>query len=112
MAVAIEDHAQATTEIDLWGSLFTVVKVTKDTEPPMDKEIAAINKRAENLELGKHGNQVKVFAQKMDVLLTPAAGGKKKASTLIMAKWNANDLTIPQVDSFWESVQEEIGRPT
>ena len=112
MAVAIADYSQESTEVDLWGNLFTVIRITKANEDEVDDQLEAIDKAAEKLDLNKHATQIKVFGERMDAQLTPAAGGKKKASTILKEKWSAGDLTLVQLNRFWSNVLEEINRPT
>jgi hypothetical protein len=108
MGVAIADYEKAAVEVDLWGSLFVVKPVTKDNEDEIDDAIAGINRKAKKRDLTKHRELVEVFAEKMDVLLKPLAGGKKKPSTVIREAWDTGKLTVPQMDTFWEGVQEEL----
>lgn len=113
MKVSIEEHFPDGVEVDLWGALFKVRPVTKDVEEEIDESLAAINKRAEKRDdLDKDSVQVEIFGERMDVWLRPAAGGKKKASTVIKEGWDAGKLTMTQVNSFWASVQEAANRPT
>jgi hypothetical protein len=112
-AIAIADHVGDGVEVDLWGQLYTVKRRTKNTEEAIDEALNEINERAQKRDdLDKDATQVEIFGERMDVWLVPAAGGKKKPSSVIKEKWDAGDLDLLQVNSFWASVQEAAARPT
>ena len=110
MPVAIADYELERTEVDLWGSIFVVAKVTKDSEPEIDEQLEAVKKRADKRD-DSHASQIESFGERMDVWLSPIEG-RKKASTLIKEKWDAGDLTLLQTEKFWEGVKEAVNRPT
>lgn len=109
---AITDFA-VSAEIDLWSSLFSVVEITKDNEDEVDRLLREANSKLR--EAKSHGDLIKILGAKLDVLLEPAAGGKKKASTLVNEKWNAkpkSEVTVAQVLRLFEAIEEQISRPT
>lgn len=110
MTIAIADCAKGV-EVDLWGYLFNLTAVTKLTEEKIDAKLDEVDKRCKSLDFTKAENQIKRFGWRMDVWLEPAPGTKKKPSTILQEKWDAGELTVPQVNSFWESVLEENNRP-
>lgn len=108
-AIAINNYEQKRpTEIDLWGQIFHYIAITKKTEPKINDAASAIAKSFIGEDLTLHSVQVEMFAKKMDVRLRPIPGSKKRASTLLKAKWAEDQLTVPQIDQFWEAVEEAV----
>lgn len=109
MTISITDYQRKRpVEVDLWGHLFELVAITKRTDSKINDDLAAINKHYADEDLTKHAVQTMAFAARMDVRLKKSPGGKKSASTLIKAKWASDDLTVPQLDQFWEAVDEAV----
>ena len=109
-AISIATFAKDAVEIDLWGSDFEVVAITGPTEPELDAKLEQALKPFEGKPISD-GVQVELFAARMDVWLKPIGTNRKKASTVILDKWQAGELTLATIDSFWEGVQEEVNRP-
>jgi len=103
MTVAIA-RAFKPVEADLWGSKFETVDHTRGTL----KKATKINAEVERLKVllgedeeGDIGDQlVEKVGEGLDLRLQAIAGGKKKPSTILKAKWKAEDLSLRQLFGF------------
>lgn len=96
-------------EVDLWaddgGALFTVKPATRSVLKKADEVM-------EKLDAIKDDEQaVGMLAEMLDLRLVPANGKRTKASTIVTRKWEADELTLPQLIRFGERLSE-AERPT
>lgn len=87
-------------EVDLWGSIFETMDQTKATQ----KKIAECQARIAALDDTDDKGAIKLFGEQFDYTFRPIGGGKKKASTLLKEKWEANDLGLSQIANFLSEV--------
>jgi hypothetical protein len=93
-------------EVDLWGSEFHTKPATRSSAK-LGQEIQARIDAAPN----DSDEAVKALAELVDLRLQPANGKRTKASTLIVRKWEADELSMPQLFAFLEDLGE-ADRPT
>lgn len=108
MSVSIA-RAYRPVEVDLWGAAYETVDVTRSGA----RKVAEIEKQMGELEEGQSDEMIGLMAEMLDVKLANANGSKKKASTHIKAKWQADELSLDQLFSFLGQIAEaEQDRPT
>jgi hypothetical protein len=97
----------ASVDIDLWGKAFESV-------PP----VRSVYKRIQELEQqllaisdDDPDAQVRLTAEIIDLRLKPAGQGRKKASELIVEKWQADEITLGQLLDFVSAIGD-ADRPT
>src|SRR5438132_8106 len=83
-------------EVDLWGSTFTTVDATRSVA----KKAGALQDKLAAAE--DDDVAVKLLSQLLDLKLA----GEEKPSTLIDAKWKADELSVRQLLVFLESLGE------
>ncbi len=91
-------RAYSPVEVDLWGAKFETVDLSRSAEIKAEEIRSALA-----LSSGIQA-EIDKLAELMDVRLRPLGGVKKKPSTLIKAKWKANELTRRQLYSFLDEV--------
>ncbi len=105
MAVSIT-RTYSPVEIDLWGTQFETIDVPRSGA----KKATALEETIDSIQASGEGldELVGCMAELMDIKLT-AVEGKAKPGALIKKKWNADELTIPQLMSFMSAVQDAEG---
>jgi hypothetical protein len=97
-------------EVDLWGSVFVRVPVTRTRQrqiKELDGELQKIDEAAEDAD----DRAVEVMARMLDCILAAEDGGRSKPSTLILKKWKADELAFDQLAGFLEDLGD-AERPT
>ena len=98
-------------EVDLWGTVFKTVPVTRTRAREitrLQRELNALEEDADNAD----DEAVRLMAELLDHMLAPEPGKRKKPSQLIVEKWNADDLAFKQLVDFYEQIGEAAKRPT
>lgn len=108
MRYSITDEERAT-EIDLWGSVFELVQVTKVNEDELMERLEKINDEIDAA--SKHSELIVALGKKYDLQMKPVAGGKKKASALLAAKWQAGEVDVAQAIRFLSRIEQLELRP-
>jgi hypothetical protein len=101
---------QETLEVDLWGTVFHRVPVTRTRQrqiKDLDGDLQKIDESAEDAD----DQAVEVMARMLDCILAAGDGGRSKPSTLILKKWKADELAFDQLASFIEDIGD-AARPT
>lgn len=102
--VSLGGTAYEAVEVDLWGSPYRTVAVTRSVSGKADAAHDKINAAEEPDAI------VGAIAEMIDLRVRPVEG-TKKASTLIKEKWKADELTVDQLFGFLGAI-EEADRPT
>lgn len=106
--IAIAD-AYETVEVDLWGEDYLTVDIPRSGI----KKATALEEKLEKVEDVAGDVAVDLIGQLLDLKLRPANGGRSKASTVIRKKWQADELTVRQLDAFLNALREaEDTRPS
>jgi hypothetical protein len=103
-------EAVATGEVDIFGSVFEVRPITSSVEAalnPLERKYNALLEKADST---TGTSVVEAIGELLDVLLKPAEGGKSKPSKLLLEKWQADELAIPDARDLVQAVAEH--RPT
>lgn len=104
-------------EIDLWGTVFETrdvprsgVKKTGELQQKLEaiqeaqakegEEIPGVGLVPRDPKPDELDQMVGILAEMMDVKLVSTNGGRKKPSTLIKAKWQADDLSLGRLFTF------------
>lgn len=87
-------------EVDLWGSPFHTL------QPIRSVSIKQADIRRRIAEEDDDDKLMALLAELLDTRLAPAEGKRTKASTLIVRKWEADELTLAQLDQFVTDVEE------
>lgn len=91
-------------EVDLWGQAYETVPATRS----VCRKAAALEREAEQTDGGDDDSVVKLYADLVDLRLVPK-GHKTKPSTVITAKWKAEELTVAQLTRFLAKLGETNG---
>jgi hypothetical protein len=94
------ENAYSPIEVDLWGSIFETVDQTKGNQ----KRVAECQAKLAVLEEDQEDVAIELFGEMFDLIFRPVDGGKRKPSTVIKAKWKADDLGLGQLSSFLQRV--------
>lgn len=92
-------------DVDLWGHPFETVPATRSVHRKQREISAKIDTVTDDDE------SVKLLAELVDLRLKPAGNGRKKASAFILEKWEADDLSVPQLEQFLDDLLA-TDRPT
>jgi hypothetical protein len=104
--------AHESVEVDLWGALFYTQRITRTRQKALNALQQEIEQHAAQEDSADiEDARVDLYSKILDVILEPAEGKRKKASAHIAEKWQADDLTIPELESFIEALGE-ASRPT
>jgi hypothetical protein len=103
--LTIRDLASA--DVDLWGKAFETVPATRSVE----RKIQELEAKLRELTDDQTDEMVALTAEMLDARLKPAGQGRKKASEIIIEKWNGDELTVSQLLDF-VGVVSEADRPT
>jgi hypothetical protein len=95
-------------EVDLWGTIFHTVPVTRTRQ----RTLLDLQKKYQELEEDATDEGVALMAQMLDHWLAPEPGKRKKPSDIILQKWEADELTFVQLTALLENLTEAVGRPT
>lgn len=91
-------------QVDLWGTVF-------DAVPPTRSVLAKLDPLEDKLlEDPDPDGQVDAICAVLDVRLRPVEG-TKKPSTLVKAKWKADDVTLVQLYGLLQQISEQTARP-
>lgn len=96
-------------EVELYDHLYTGRPITRSVQVALD----GLDEKLDQATTGDAA--VHVFAEMLDVLLTPANGKRKTAGKVILEQWEKDELSVGQIGRFFEQVQEaaaEGPRPT
>lgn len=108
--LAISDLTAASVEVDLWGTAFSAVPITRSRQ----KRLLELQKELDAIEDGAHDandQAVSVLAEMLDQQLAPIGENDALASGVIVEKWQADELTVDQLVGFQERLVEAV-RPT
>lgn len=97
-------------EVDLWGTVFHRVPVTRSRQ----RALADLERQVQDIkedEAGADDAAVSLMSQMLDQILKPAEGDAL-ASSLIVEKWEADELTFGRLSAFIEEVAEQAADPT
>lgn len=92
-------------DVDLWGHPFETVPATRTVHRRQREISAQID------EAGDDDASVKLLAELIDLRLKPAGNARKKASAFILEKWEADQLSVPQLEQLLDDLLE-TDRPT
>lgn len=109
--VSISAAETEAVEVDLWGTVFTTVPVTRTRQraiKELDRELRALDANDDESE----DQAVKLMAGMLDHMLAPEPGKRKKPSDLIVAKWEADDLAFRQLERLFDDLSEAAAPPT
>lgn len=109
--VAIAASEVDSIEVDLWGTIFHTVPVTRTRQraiKDLDRDLKAIDEDADDAE----DQAVRVMADMLDHWLAPEEGKRKKPSALIWEKWEGDALAFAQLTQLFENIAEAADRPT
>lgn len=107
MAKVTLGGALTTVEVEVFGHKFKAL--------PSTRSVIAVSAELEKKLDDTEGNdeQMALVAQLLDARLKSANGSKKKASVILLEKWEADELSLTQVMSFVEELnQAQFARPT
>lgn len=97
-------------EVDLWGTVFHRVPVTRTRQrkiKDLDAELQGLDETAEDAD----DKGVEIMARILDCILAAEDGTAKKPSTLILKKWKADELPFERLMVFLEDIGD-AARPT
>jgi hypothetical protein len=99
-------------DVDLWGSAFVTVPSTKSVVA----KVMALEAQVGEIEARGNGDGtpdeiVGLLADIVDAKVKPKGNGRTKAADLIRRKWNADELSIDELNSFVEALTEAEGPP-
>lgn len=92
-------------DVDLWGKKFVTVLETRSVQ----QKAQALHDKLANT--SDDDEAFKLLAELVDVRLKPAGQGRKKPSELIIEKWEADELSLPQLEAFIDGLVA-AARPT
>ena len=98
-------------EVDLWGTLFHTVPVTRTRQRAirdLDEQFKALQ-TADPAPEDAEDQAVKLMSQMLDHWLAPEPGKRKKPSDLICQKWEADELAFGQLNRLLEDLSEAAG---
>lgn len=100
--------ARSDVEVDLWGGLYKLIPSTR-----------SVIKKAEGLqdkaaEVEDEDAAVEFLAKALDLRVKPTKKGQRKASTMVIEKWKADELSQAQLLGFLANLAEaeDEARPT
>jgi hypothetical protein len=99
---------ERTVEVELWDRVFVSRPVTRSISKRM-RELEEQRIQAES-----DDEAMRAWAELMSLLTVPTNGQKKPAGQLILEKWEAEELSLGQIASFVEQLQDAAleARPT
>ena len=101
---------QDTLEVDLWGTVFHRVPVTRSRQ----RALADLERQVRDIkedEAGADDVAVALMGNMLDQILKPVEGDGS-ASSLIVEKWEQDELTFGRLSAFIEEVAEQSADPT
>lgn len=100
------DQGYEPVEVDLWNNDFHTRPSTRSTA----KLATTITEKLSEPGVDEDAT-VKLICELLDMRLVPAAGKRTKASTLIIRKWENDELSLPQLIDFVGNLGD-ADRPT
>jgi hypothetical protein len=102
----------AHTEVKLGDKTYVLKPITRTVQRELETAERDLTALAADDDAG--GDKVvETLAQKFDVLLAPSNGGRTPASKIVLARWEADELTLQQIGAFFDALQEQAAeRPT
>ena len=88
------------TEVELWDRLFLTAPFTRSTAQRVSELEARLT------EATTDDDAIALFGELLDVVLEPAAGQRKTASAILLARWQADELELAQISAFVSQVQQ------
>jgi hypothetical protein len=92
-------------QVDLFDRQFTLRRVTRSVQIELEKTQATLT-RLINDDDATGDALVECFASAVDALLAPD-GHRTSAQKIIVEKWNADEITLPEVRGFADQLQED-----
>jgi hypothetical protein len=92
-------------EVDLWGSLYKTVRITRSVQNKVDKALKKLDDTQDA------DAAVKVLADVIDARLEPQ-NGAGPPSKLIVEKWKTDELSLDQLQQFQADLDEAEAPPT
>jgi len=110
MTVSIA-RAYKPVEIDLWGSKFLTVDLPRSKSEKAKEITREVNVMRENLGTEDWDEVVAKISEGLDLRLDKGPVVKKKPSTLLKAKWKADEISLNRIFEFLSeiSMAEFIG---
>jgi hypothetical protein len=96
-------------DVDLWGTVFDVKPATRSVAREAKEYTERLTAAEQD---GDEDTMVIIIGELLDLRLVPAEGRRKKASTLISEKWEADELTLAQLLDFVDDLGAARVRPT
>jgi hypothetical protein len=97
----------ASVDVDLWGKSFESIPPVRSVY----KRIQQLEQQLLEIADDQPDEQVRLTAEILDLRLKPAGQGRKKASELIVEKWEADEITLGQLLDFVGAIGD-ADRPT
>lgn len=91
-------------EIDLWGSKFETVDLPRSASKRAVEVSEEVTAMREDLGHADWDELVAKIGEGLDIRLQAVAGGKKKASSLLKAKWKADEISLNRIFEFLAEV--------
>lgn len=111
--LSIVPDDQEAVEVDLWGTIYKVVPVTRVRQRKLSDLQSALDARIEADPTGNADDEaVQLMADMLGQILEPVDGEVESASSLIVAKWEADDLDARWLFSLMERLGEQQPDPT
>ena len=98
-------------EVDLWGTLFHTVPVTRTRQRAirdLRRDLIAIEDDANDAE----DRAVRLMAEMLDHMLAAEPGKRKKPSAVVWEKWEADEMAFKQLETLFEDIAEAAAPPT
>jgi hypothetical protein len=87
-------------EIDLWGTKFETVDLARSASKKAMEIAAEVNQARRELETTDWDKLVAKVGEGLDLRLTRTGNGKTKPSTLLKAKWKADEISLSRIFEF------------
>lgn len=116
-------RAYKSVEVDLWGSKFLTVDLARSSSELAKTITREVNAMRANLGEEDWDEVVAKIGEGLDLRLEKSPGGKKKPSTLLKAKWKADEISLNRIFEFLSEISmaeflgpdedpDEVERPT
>lgn|GEM_PF-6159404 len=103
-------RAYNTVEVELFGHLFHSVDLPDSKAKHLTKITEGLRGVSDNADLAdSDAEATRLMWDWFDTVLAPADDGKQKPSTVLKAKWDAEELTPRQVLGLYFDLSREIG---
>lgn len=96
--VSLTDSRPQELEVELWdGHAYAIKRVTKAYSRQAD---AAVEVLEEAIAAAETSDEVvKALCEMFDLRLTPVGGKRTKASTLILRRWDADEISVDEIEA-------------